>query len=114
MITRIKCISLSRLDVSLTPRLIPGLDCTLFIANYNVISVRTCFPYHNHRWTSSAGLNSAYYDLRGATIIKTLQFRFQIMNLTGWDRGRKSTQREFAAESYTDMEEWVRALQEVS
>ena len=78
------------------------------------MSVRTYLPYNNHRWTSSAGLNSAYYDLRGATIMKTLQYRFQIMNLTGWDRGRKSTQREFAAESYTDMDEWVRALQEVS
>lgn len=46
--------------------------------------------------------------------MKTLQYRFQIMNMTGWDRGSKTTQREFAAESYTDMEEWVRALQAVS
>ena len=64
------------------------------------------------RWTSSVGLNSMYYDLRGATIVKTLQFRFQVMNLTAGGAG-KSVHREFAAESHPDMDEWVTALQEV-
>ena len=64
------------------------------------------------RWTSSVGLNSMYYDLKGATIVKTLQFRFQVMNLLAGGAG-KCVHREFAAESYPDMDEWVHALQEV-
>ena len=65
------------------------------------------------RWTSTAGLNSKYYSLKGATIIKTLQFRFQVMNLTEVDGGNKYIHREFAADSYPDMDDWVRSLQEV-
>lgn len=53
-----------------------------------------------------------YYDLKGATIVKTLQFRFQVMNLLAGGAG-KCVHREFAAESYPDMDEWVHALQEV-
>ena len=66
-----------------------------------------------HRWTSTAGLNSKYYSLKGATIIKTLQFRFQVMNLTEVDGGNKYIHREFAADSYPDMDDWVKSLQEV-
>lgn len=36
------------------------------------------------------------------------------MNLTGSDGAGKYIHREFAAESYEDMDDWVRALQEVS
>ena len=67
----------------------------------------------HHRWTSTAGLNSKYYSLKGATIIKTLQFRFQVMNLTEVDGGNKYIHREFAADSYPDMDDWVKSLQEV-
>ena len=73
----------------------------------------TSLVFEFHRWTSTAGLNSKYYSLKGATIIKTLQFRFQVMNLTEVDGGNKYIHREFAADSYPDMDDWVRSLQEV-
>ena len=46
-------------------------------------------------------------------MIKTLQFRFQVLNLTETEGSDKYIHREFAAESYPDMDEWVKALQEV-
>ena len=37
---------------------------------------------HTLKWTSTTDVRSKLYSLKGATVVKTVQFRFQISNMT--------------------------------
>ena len=41
------------------------------------------------RWTSAADVLSKLYSLKGAIIVKTVQFRFQISNMTEMKDGKE-------------------------
>ena len=51
-----------------------------FFRNWKKVSVTVSGC--SMRWSSGYGVKSKIYSLRGAVVIKTIQFRFQVSNMT--------------------------------
>ena len=61
-------------------------------------------------WRDEKKEKTQFFHLKGASVVKSNNFRFQLLNVI--DEEEKSYNRELLADSYQEMNAWVKAITE--